>query len=97
MFTCTSPWWRRAAAVAVLPLAACAATPQNASSVTTGSLKPEADAGRQGARKGSDETMKTFCSQRHVDYQSGKAPGGARSIDQKRADDRLCEAIRRQG
>ncbi|MGQ0673656.1 MAG: hypothetical protein ACT4N2_12380 [Hyphomicrobium sp.] len=86
-----------AAVLVAMSLAACAVDQQDAKSVTTGSLKPQADSGRHGVRKGSDETMKAFCTQRHIDYQSGKSPGGAHSIEKKRADDRLCEAIGRQG
>lgn len=35
-----------------------------------------------------------WCGQRFIDYQDGKRPGGARTIEQKQADDRACEALK---
>ena len=35
-----------------------------------------------------------WCGQRFIDYRDGKRPGGARTIEQKQADDRLCEALK---
>jgi hypothetical protein len=35
-----------------------------------------------------------WCGQRFIDYQDGKRPGGARTIEQKQADDRACEMLK---
>lgn len=85
------------AAVASVLLAGCAVNSQEAKSTTTGSLKPRSEAAARPASKSSDDTLRVFCAQRHVEYQAGKAPGGAKTIEQKQADDRLCEALGRQG
>ncbi len=34
-----------------------------------------------------------WCEQRHVDYQAGKAPGGATDLARKLEDDRLCATV----
>ena len=83
------------AVLAAVLLAGCAVDSQDARSPVTGSLKPRSEAPAKA--KSSDDTLRAFCAQRHIDYQAGKAPGGAKSIGQKQADDRLCEAIGRQG
>lgn len=43
-----------------------------------------------------DEKRK-WCGQRFIDYQDGKRPGGAQTIEQKQADDRACEALKQGG
>lgn len=83
-------------ALASLLLAGCSIGTQDAKALTTGSLKPRSDSSAKQGRNAGD-TLRSFCGQRHVDYQAGKAPGGAKSLGQKQADDRLCEAIGRQG
>jgi hypothetical protein len=30
------------------------------------------------------------CAERHLDREAGRPPGGASTLDQKRADDRIC-------
>ena len=85
------------AALASVLMAGCAVDSQDAKSTVTGSLKPRSEASSRSPAKSSDDTMRAFCAQRHVDYQAGKAPGGAKSLGQKQADDRLCEALARQG
>ncbi len=47
----------------------------------------------QTAVDGTDEKRK-WCGQRFIDYQDGKRPGGARTIEQKQADDRACEMLK---
>jgi hypothetical protein len=80
------------AAFAVAFIAAgCAIDHDGRAGVTTGSIKP---ASKPSVSK--EDTLKAFCAQRHVDYQTGKSPGGATTGEQKAADDRLCEAIGRQ-
>jgi hypothetical protein len=46
-------------------------------------------------KKTADDDLREWCGQRFIDYQNGKRPGGARTVEQKQADDRLCEALRR--
>lgn len=77
-------------------LAGCAIDHQDGRQVVTSSVK-RSERNSAPAAKSADETMKAFCAQRHVDYQAGKAPGGAKTAEQKAADDRLCEALSRQG
>jgi hypothetical protein len=84
------------AAGAALALGGCAVTSPDGK-VATGSLRTRSDTAAAAPAKSKDETLKAFCAQRHVDYQDGKAPGGATSLEKKKADDRLCEAIGRQG
>ena len=90
-------------ALAALLVAGCAADENGVKPITTGSLRshaahePHAAAGVQQTPRNADDTLRAFCAQRHVDYQAGKAPGGAKSLEQKQADDRLCEALGRQG
>lgn len=40
------------------------------------------------------EQKRKWCGQRFIDYQDGKRPGGAATIEQKQADDRICEALK---
>ena len=47
----------------------------------------------QTADDGTNEKGK-WCGQRFIDYQDGKRPGGAATIEQKQADDRVCEALK---
>ena len=37
-----------------------------------------------------------WCEQRHVEYQAGKAPGGATDLAKKQEDDRICAAVYQQ-
>ena len=86
------------AALLGLLLAACAVGNQEGKFATTGSLKPRAQASTASpSSKNPDEALKAFCAKRHVEYQSGKAPGGATSLAQKQADDRRCEAVGQPG
>ena len=48
------------------------------------------------APESEDDAKRRWCGQRHIDYQDGKSPGGAKSLEQKRADDRVCEDLQRQ-
>ncbi len=86
------------AVLASVLVAACAIDNPDAKSSVTGSLKPRpaAESAARPASKSSDDTKRAFCAQRHIDYQAGKDPGGAKTIEQKQADDRLCEALGRQ-
>lgn len=77
--------------------AGCAIETQEARHAVTGSIKPQPQHAVKAAPKSADDTMKAFCAQRHVDYQEGKSPGGATTLEKKQADDRLCEALGRQG
>jgi hypothetical protein len=40
------------------------------------------------------EEKRKWCGQRFIDYQDGKRPGGAQTVEQKQADDRICEALK---
>lgn len=84
------------AAVLALTLGGCAIDHHDGRQVVTNSVK-RSDRSAGTASRSANETMKAFCAQRHVDYQVGKAPGGAKTPEQKAADDRLCEALGRQG
>lgn len=37
-----------------------------------------------------------WCEQRHIEYQAGKAPGGATDLAKKLDDDRICAAVYQQ-
>jgi hypothetical protein len=77
--------------------AGCAVESQEAKQAVTGSIKPRSHHAEKAAPKNADDTMRAFCAQRHVDYQEGRSPGGATTLEKKQADDRLCEALGRQG
>jgi hypothetical protein len=47
----------------------------------------------QTADDGTGDKQK-WCGQRFIDYQDGKRPGGAATIEQKQADDRACEMLK---
>jgi hypothetical protein len=47
-------------------------------------------------KKTADDDLRRFCDQRFIDYQAGKRPGGAATLAQKQADDRMCEALRKE-
>lgn len=78
-----------AAALISVLMAGCAVDLPDSKAAITGSLKPRS----QAATKSPAETRRAFCAQRHIDYQTGKI----KSPEQKQADDRLCEALDRQG
>jgi hypothetical protein len=78
----------------ILPLAFGGCAVEQQGRVTTGALR---DPSEKASGKSREDTLKAFCAQRHIDYQTGKAPGGATTEKQKASDDRLCEAIGRQG
>lgn len=40
-----------------------------------------------------DDPRWQWCEQRHVEYQAGKAPGGATDLAKKLEDDRTCAAV----
>lgn len=77
-------------------MAGCAIDSPESRSAMTGSIKPRSISHARSATKSSDDTRRSFCAQRHIDYQTGKAPGGAKTPDQKAADDRMCDALGRQ-
>lgn len=83
-----------AAGLGTVLLAGCAIEQEGR--VRTGSLKPHA-ASKPTPKSSADDMRKTFCAQRHVDFHTGKAPGGADTAEKKAAGDRLCEALERQG
>jgi hypothetical protein len=41
------------------------------------------------------EERRRWCGQRFIDYQEGKRPGGAATVEQKEADDATCAALRK--
>lgn len=84
------------ATMLALILTGCAIDQQDGRQVVTSSVKQSGQSSASTA-KSAGETMKSFCAQRHIDYQTGKAPGGAKTPEQKAADDRLCDALGRQG
>lgn len=47
------------------------------------------------AKLDADQMRRNWCNQRYLDSQAGKKPGGARTIEEKQADGRVCEALRR--
>jgi hypothetical protein len=59
------------------------------SKLTTQSLKQH----RTTQASTSNEKLKAFCAQRHLDHQEGRSPGGAKSLEQKMADDRACATL----
>lgn len=60
--------------------------------VETGSVSKTAS----GPITSKDDPRWHWCEQRHIDYQAGKAPGGASELAQKQEDDRLCAAVYQQ-
>ena len=44
-----------------------------------------------------DDPRWHWCEQRHLDYQAGKAPGGATDLEKKLEDDRICAAVYQRG
>ena len=81
-----------AALVSILA-AGCASDGINGSSITTQSLKQNRTAAAGAPAKSGNEKLRAFCAQRHIDHQEGKAPGGAKSLEQKMADDRACATL----
>ena len=77
------------AAVAAILMSGCAVDGESAKAAVTGSMKPRSAS----PAKSAEDTKKSFCAQRHIDYHTGKT----KSAEQKAADDRLCEALDRQG
>ncbi len=41
-----------------------------------------------------DEDRHDWCGKRLTDWQSGKPPGGAKTLEQKQADDRVCATLK---
>ena len=83
------------AMAASLLVSGCAVQAEQASQLTTQSIKSPAVTSSSATT--ATQRLRSFCAQRHVDYQAGKAPGGAKTIEQKQADDRACESLDRQG
>ena len=44
-----------------------------------------------------DDPRWRWCEQRHLDYQAGRAPGGATELSKKLEDDRICAAVYERG
>jgi len=44
-----------------------------------------------------DDPRWRWCEQRHLDYQAGRAPGGATDLAKKLDDDRICAAVYERG
>ena len=44
-----------------------------------------------------DDPRWRWCEQRHLDYQAGRAPGGATDLAKKLEDDRICAAVYERG
>ena len=61
------------------------------SKLTTQALKQPRSS--QASAASSGDKLKAFCAQRHLDHQEGKTPGGAKSLEQKMADDRACATL----
>lgn len=78
-------------ALATVLAAGCAADGPG-SKLTTQSLKQQPRTAQASSASANDK-LKAFCAQRHLDYQQGKTPGGAKSLEQKMADDRACATL----
>lgn len=81
------------AALACAFVAGCASDGQHGSQLTTQSLKQHRTAEARSPAKGGNDKLRAFCAQRHVDHQEGKSPGGAKTLEQKMADDRACATL----
>ncbi|HKZ96907.1 MAG TPA: hypothetical protein VJ045_07995 [Hyphomicrobiaceae bacterium] len=85
----------RGALVAVVAsgaLAGCATCPLKTASTAAQPYRVKAAA----VEESNDDETRKWCGQRHIDYQDGKSPGGAKSLQQKFADDRICAALEQQ-